>query len=163
MICRKRFPDALHHLHHKKPKSLGGTDDPSNLVNLDHACHNNLHLLAYMMANPARTHEVEPTVASIFPTDPEARRALIEYAGWVAREMALKKEIRKEASAEVRTSIDLPARYLELIRLAGYEKPHPDGRPSGVARMVRSWVARALLEKFPQHRDEIIALQKPKR
>ena len=158
IICGRDFPAALHHLHHKKPKSLGGSDSSDNLVNLDHACHNNLHLLAYMMVNSARQHEVEPTVVSIFPTDPQARKNLLEYASWVAREMSLKKEIRKDADTEIRTTLDLPARYLELIRMAGYEMPHANGKPSGVARMIRTWVAGALCHRFPQHRDEILAL-----
>jgi len=157
-ICRKVHARALMHTHHIRPKSLGGSDSPSNLITLCAGCHSYLHALAYMMINSARQHEVEPTVTSIFPTDPQARRTLLEYASWVAREMSLKKEIRKDAATEIRTTLDLPARYLELIRMAGYEMPHPNGKPSGVARMIRTWVAGALCHRFPQHRDEILSL-----
>lgn len=161
-ICRKTFPESLRHEHHKVPKALGGSDGPENLVSLCHADHNNLHLLAYMMINPKRSHEVEPTVVSIFPDAMESRRRLIEFSKIVAKEMALKKEIKKDPMGETRVVVELPTRYAQLLRLAGYESPAANGRPAGVARMIRQIVAKYLMHKFPTHRDEILNLFKKK-
>ena len=100
-ICQKRFPTDFLHEHHKIPKSLGGSDDKSNIAMLCHSDHNNLHTIAYAMINPKRQHNVDVLVTSIFPTDPNARGRLVNLSMLVAREMSLKKEIKKEDDAVV--------------------------------------------------------------
>lgn len=157
-ICMRAFPEALAHEHHKIPKALGGTDDPKNLVTLCHSDHNNLHLIAYMLVNAKRTHEAEPTIASIFPDDIPARRRLLEFSAIVAKEMVLKKEIRKDARTELRTVVELPARYMELLRLTGYDNPRPNGKRKGVGIIIRELVAQDLCRRFPMLRDEILSL-----
>jgi hypothetical protein len=116
-----------------------------------------------MMLNPKRQHEVEPTSVALFPHDTKARAKLIEFARLVAREMSLRKEIRKAPGEEVRTMIELPGLYLELIRLAGYDMPSAAGKPAGVARVLRTWVAQELMRKFPLRRSEIEAYRKPRK
>lgn len=162
-ICLKRFPESLNHEHHKIPKSLGGSDDPKNIAQLDNACHNNLHAVAYMIVNPNRRGEIEPTLNAIFPTDSNARKRMLVLSQLVAKEMLLKKEIRKEPSAEIRTTLELPSRYMELIRLAGYDQPHKNGRKAGVNRIIRQAVAEFLCRKFPMRRQEILELLQPRR
>lgn len=162
-ICQKRFPESLNHEHHKIPKSLGGSDEPQNIAQLDNACHNNLHAVAYMIVNPKRRGEIEPTLNSIFPNDPNSRKRMLILSQLVAKEMLLKKEIRKEPAAEVRTMLELPARYLELIRLAGYDQPHQNGKRAGVNRVIRQAVAEFLTRKFPMRRQEILELLKPRK
>lgn len=157
-ICYKTFPTALMHEHHAIPKSLGGSDSPENLKKLCSSDHTYLHAIAFMIVNPKRRHEVEPTAHTIFPEDPHAIRRLLQFAQLVAKEMFLKKEIRKPAGAEIRCIVELPARYMELLRLAGIDQPHRDGRPSGVALVIRRIVADALMRRYPRHRDEIIKL-----
>jgi len=162
-ICRRVYPVALHHEHHKIPQSLGGPDTPENLASLCQTDHQSLHTIAFMMVNPKRTHEIDPTLISLYPKEAEVRRRLTEFAQLVAREMVLKKEIRKEKSEEIRTVIELPARYLELIKLAGYEMPSSTGRPAGVSRVVRNMVADALAQKFPRCKEEILSLKKKRK
>ena len=162
-ICEKDSPTTLLNEHHRVPKSLGGTDARNNIAMLDAGCHQNLHALAYMMINPKRQHEVEPTSVAIFPHDPPARKKLLEFAHHVAREMALKKEIKKKPDEEMRTVVELPGLYMELIRLAGYDMPGNTGKPAGVARVIRSTVADMLKQKFPLRREAIEALRKAKK
>lgn len=157
-ICRRNFPEALRHEHHKVPKALGGRDTPDNLAELCNADHMHLHAIAYMLINPKRRHEVEPVAASIHPNDPAAIRRLLEFAQLVAREMVLRKEIRKEAGQEIRAVVELPARYMELLRLAGIDQPHKSGRAAGVSLVIRRIVADALMRRYPRERDEIIRL-----
>jgi hypothetical protein len=154
---------SLNHEHHKVPKSLGGSDEPKNLAQLDNACHNNLHAVAYMIVNQKRRGEIEPTLNSIFPNDINARQRMLVLSQLVAKEMMLKKETRKEPSAEVRTMLELPSRYLELIRLAGYDQPHPNGRKAGVNRIIRQAIAEFLSRKFPMKKQEILELLRPRK
>jgi hypothetical protein len=116
-----------------------------------------------MIANPKRSHEVEPTSVAIFPHDLAARKKLLEFAALVAREMVLKKEIKKKPDEEMRTVVELPGLYMELLRLAGYEMPSQLGKPAGVARVIRSTVADMLKQKFPLRREQIESLRKPKK
>lgn len=157
-VCLKPFPESLKHEHHKIPKSLGGRDTPENMAKLCNADHMHLHAIAYMMINPKRKAEIEPTVRAIFGPDTGAIRRLMELSQQVAKEMFLKKEIRKDAAAEIRTVVELPGRWLELLRLAGYDQPHRSGKPAGVGLVIRRIVADALIRKYPRHSDEIIRL-----
>ena len=108
-----------------------------------------------MLVNPKRKHEVEPTLASIFPGQPNLQREILSYARFVAQEMVLKKETRKEPHQEVRAVIELPARYMELLRLAGHDSPHANGKRRGVNLMIRKFVAEGLAAKFPLLKAEI--------
>jgi hypothetical protein len=156
------YPEALHHLHHKIPKALGGSDDPTNMVNLCQTDHQLLHTLAYMLINQKRKHEVEPTLQSIYPGDLIRQKKVMEFAAYVAKEMALKKEIRKDADQESRVSVELPQLYLELLRLSGFDLPHPNGKPRGVSSLLRVIIAEFLSRKFPMRRDQILSLRKRK-
>jgi hypothetical protein len=160
-ICHKTFPMSLNHEHHKIPKALGGKDTQDNLAQLDNACHNNLHAIAYMLVNQKRRAEIEPTLIAIFPKDLNAQKRMFHLSQLVAREMLLKKEIRKEPDTEIRTSVELPSRYLELIKLAGYDMPHKNGRKAGVSKIIRVAIAEFLAKKFPLRKQEILSLLKP--
>lgn len=161
-ICQGSYPEALHHEHHKIPKSLGGPDTPDNLVGLCQTDHQLLHSISYMLTNPKRKHEVEPTLASVYPNKIAIQRRVIEFASLVAREMLLKKEIKKEEDAETRITVEIPNLYVQLLRLAGYDNPHKNGRPLGNGSLVRQVIADYLSRKFPMRRDEILALRKKK-
>ncbi len=158
-ICEKPFPMSMRHEHHKIPKSLGGSDDPTNLVGLDHACHNNLHMIAFMAINQKRKGEIEPVVHSICGSDVGYKRRLLEYAQIVAKEIFLKKEIRKDPKGDSRQTFELPNRWVELLRLSGYDRPHRNGKPSGVARIIRGLVRDHLIRSFPRLKDEILAAE----
>lgn len=160
-ICRATYPTSLKHVHHKIPQSLGGTDEPSNLADLCHSDHNNLHLIAYMILNVKRRHEIEPTVMSIYPGNIEARKSLLEYAALVAREMQLKKETKKPEDEEIKIMVEIPGLYRELLKLLGYDRPRPNGKPRGLSSLVRLLIAEALILKFPLMRDKIKRLQNP--
>lgn len=55
------------HTHHKKPQALGGTDHPSNLINLCPNCHDALHNAAYKLANPRHADSrVKDQIAIIY-------------------------------------------------------------------------------------------------
>ena len=163
-ICSEEFPVALHHEHHKVPKSLGGSDAPTNLVDLCQTDHQLLHAVAFMIINPKRKHEIEPTLLSVYPgpLGLPVRKKVLEFAGYVAKEMALKKEIKKDEDAETRVTVELPQLYVQLMRLSGYDTPHANGKPTGVGTMLRNVVADYLLRKFPMKKDQIIALRKKK-
>lgn len=156
------FPESLHHLHHKVPKSLGGADTPENLVNLCQTDHQLLHTVAYMLINKNRKHEVEPTLQAVYPNDLARQKKVMEFAVYVAKEMALKKEIKKEADQETRVTVELPQLYLELLKLTGFDMPRANGRPTGVSTLLRVIVAEFLSKKFPMKRDQILSLRKRK-
>lgn len=158
-ICQGAFPEALCHEHHKIPKSLGGSDSPDNMVMLCQTDHQLLHTVAYMMINPKRYHEVEPTISSIYPGDMAIRLKVMEYANYAAREMALKKEIRKDADQETRLTIELPQLYIQLLRLAAFEIPRKNGKPVGISTLLRLMIAEFLSKKFPIRRDLIHKLK----
>jgi hypothetical protein len=158
-ICKDQYPESLHHSHHKIPKSLGGADTPENMVDLCQTDHQLLHTIAYMLINNKRKHEVEPTLASIYPGEIQIQKMVLEYAGFVAREMALKKEIKKDAATETRMTLELPQLYMELLRLAAFEVPRKGGKPVGVGTLLRFMIAEFLSKKFPMKRDVIHKLR----
>jgi hypothetical protein len=162
-ICRDTVPESLHHAHHKIPKALGGPDTAENRADLCSSCHQNLHTIAYMIINEKRRAEIEPTVISIFPTSLECRKKLMEFAQLVAKEMFLKKETKKAFDEEMRTVLELPGLYMELIKLSGYDMPTATGRPAGVSRVVRNWIADQLIKKFPLKARQIEAVRKAKK
>jgi len=113
-----------------------------------------------MLVNPKRSHEVEPTLHSVYPNDRPTQMKVLEYAGHVAREMAFKKEILKDPNEETRTSIELPQLYMQLLKLAGHDMPHKNGTSMGVQTVIRLIVAQFLLSKFPLQREQILKLRK---
>jgi hypothetical protein len=115
-----------------------------------------------MIVNPKRRHEVDPATAALFPNDLQAKKKFLEFSSLVAKEMALKKEIKKNPTEEVRTVLELPVLYMELLRLSGYDMPSKTGKAAGVGRIIRFWIADQLSKKFPLRRAEIEALRKPK-
>jgi hypothetical protein len=159
-ICSQNFPEALKDEHHKIPQSLGGPDTPDNLVALCKGDHQALHMIAYMILNTERRNEIDPTVMSLHPKNNAAQTKLKEYAAYAAKEMFLKKEIKKDQAEEIRTVVELPHLYLELLRMDGYNHPHANGKPRGVSPLIRWIVADYLAKKFPMKRD---AVQKVKR
>ena len=162
-ICQDTYPDALVNEHHKVPKSLGGSDTPDNLVLLCSGCHQSLHSVAFMIANPKRRHEIDPALCALFPGDMQKRKKLLEFASLVAKEMVLRKEIKKSPTEEIQVILELPGLYMELIRLAGYDMPGKTGRAAGVSRMIRFWVADQLGRKFPLRKAEIEGMRKPRK
>lgn len=158
-ICQDIFPASLHHLHHKIPQSLGGPDTPDNLVNLCQADHQLLHTIAFMMVNSKRKHEIEPTLVSMYANNIPTQKKVIEYASYVAREMALKKEIKKDPNEETRITVELPQVYVQLLKLSGYDMPRKNGKPVGISSLLRVIIAEYLSKKFPMRRDEILALR----
>lgn len=161
-ICARQYPESLLNRHHKTPQALGGPDTPENLADLCSGCHQSLHSVAFILANPKRREELEPTVSSLFPNQPEPRRKLLFLAGLVAKEMGLRREIRRDPTEEVRIVVSLPTKYVQLLRLAGYDLQNQRG-PSGVARVIRACVADFLSRKFPTQRADIQTLFKPKK
>lgn len=160
-ICTDQFPDSLLNEHHKKPQSLGGTDHPSNVASLCAGCHQALHSISFLILNPKRRHEIDAATISLFPQDGNARQRLLKLASLVAREMALKKEVRKPPREELKVIVTLPSRYLELIKQAGMDMPNRHGRRAGVARVIRHVVAEYLMRKFPSHKGEILDMFTP--
>ena len=160
-FCADTYPVGLLNEHHRKPQSLGGSDDQSNIANLCSGCHQGLHSIAFMMVNPKRRHEVDAAAISLFPEDAQARQRLLRLTVMVAREMVLKKEIRKPPNEEIKVMITLPSRYLELIKQAGMDMPSRTGKRAGVSRVMRRVVADFLTRKFPNHRKEVLELFTP--
>lgn len=161
-ICQQNYPAALHNEHHKIPKALGGSDESSNLSDLCQQDHDLLHTIAYMLINPKRRQEIEPTLNSVYPNDRVTQRKVLEFANLAAREMALKKEIKKEPDQETRITLELPQLYIQLLRLSGYDHPHKNGKPVGIGSLLRMIVAQFLINKFPLRREEILSLRKKK-
>jgi hypothetical protein len=48
-VCGKTYNVDLLETHHKIPRSLKGTDDPSNLIDLCAICHTSIHSLARLL------------------------------------------------------------------------------------------------------------------
>lgn len=160
-ICADPYPVSLLNEHHKKPQALGGTDHPSNIAKLCAGCHQALHSIAHMMVNPKRRHEIDAAAVALFPQDQNARTRLLRLASLVARELVLKKEIRKPPREELKIMVTLPSRYLELIKQAGMDMPNRHGRRAGVSRVLRHVVAEFLMRKFPAHRAEVMDMFTP--
>jgi hypothetical protein len=154
-IDGQQYPVALLNEHHIVPKSLGGTDQLSNIAPICSGCHQSLHAIAYMLNNPNRSQEIEATTISLFPRDADARAKMLRFASLVAKEMRMRKETRKDPGEMVRVTMDLPARFLELLRLYGYEMPHKNGKPSGIAAVIRHAITDQLSRKFPLLKNEI--------
>jgi hypothetical protein len=87
-ICRETFPADVHmHEHHIVPRSVGGTDHPSNIAFLCPGCHDALHRVAYkLVSKDVRVSEIDDFLMVIYK-DVAAAKMCLEFAKKVAAEI----------------------------------------------------------------------------
>lgn len=79
--CGERFPTIHKNVHHKIPRSLGGKDIQSNLIELCPGCHDALHAIAYrMMSKKVSRMQVLDSIALIYPQNKKAQELCLELA-----------------------------------------------------------------------------------
>jgi hypothetical protein len=120
--CDEIFPDIHLHTHHKVPQALGGTDEPSNLIDLCPGCHDTLHNVAYKLMN--RNYSVVSVLDSVKLVYKENARAIkicTELAIKVRDSMVLSREKGKSPDQLVQLSLTLRKRHKDLLALRAQE------------------------------------------
>lgn len=117
-ICDGDFPDIHKHTHHIKPRSLGGTDDPSNLVELCPGCHDALHAIAYKLASKkASPSRIQDQVSIIYKTNIEAQKKCFKLASLVREAILSSAEVEQDPNSLQSVSTVLTKRQKDLVRV----------------------------------------------
>lgn len=84
------------HMHHIKPKSLGGGDHPSNLAQLCPGCHDALHNAAYRLANKKYSDNKVRDELMIIYKDKKIAQRCYRFSVYVRDAMISSSEEEKE-------------------------------------------------------------------
>lgn len=140
------------HTHHKKPQALGGTDHPSNLVDLCPNCHDALHNAAYKLANPKHSAtKVKDQISIIYRDNLRAAQTCWELALLVRDEMLKSSDMGQDPNSLTSVSTIIRAEHkMDLARVA---------KERGVSQeaFVRTVLLKALAESTKKSID--IALE----
>lgn len=120
--CDEAFPDMHRHVHHKTPQALGGTDAPSNLIELCPGCHDTLHNVAYKLMN--QKYSVVSVLDSIKLVYKENVRAIpicTDLALKVRDAMVRSREVGKAPDQIVQLGVTLRKRHKDLLTLRARE------------------------------------------
>lgn len=94
--CAEVFPDIHQHTHHRVPRSLGGSDLPSNLCHLCPGCHDTLHNIAYKLLNKKFSEAgVLDNLAIIYKDNKKAQTKCFELAIFVRNATIKERETGK--------------------------------------------------------------------
>ncbi len=142
-VCSDPFPSIHRHVHHKVPKSLGGTDDPSNLANLCPQCHDLLHNVAYkLVSRKVPLTMLEDQVAIVYDMNQEKIRKSFELAFLVRDEIIKSKEVERDPNEYTELTIKIKIRHKKLI--------HDWAKSCNISleRFVRSLLLKAVSDKY---------------
>ena len=121
-ICGADKPNDFRNMHHKVPKSLGGTDANDNLVALCQGCHHGLHAVARMMRNPKRAGEVRTVVQAEYPDSLSQSRCL-ELAQLECRSKVLNREkVAADTEREIGVKLKLKKPYRDALQLIARDR-----------------------------------------
>lgn len=150
-ICSKTLPIEVKHVHHKNPRSADGSNDASNLVDLCHPDHNNIHMLAIMLGNVKKAGTINDLAVTLWPDNPSAQIKAIELAIAIYQGAVLKKDgqLSPEKSP---LSFDLPTEYKEVLKQLA--KDHK----MGVSNYIRKIILSHIANKHPLLREKILKL-----
>lgn len=142
-VCLDSFPNIHLHVHHKIPKSLGGTDNASNLANLCPQCHDLLHNVAYKL-NSRKVSEtmLEDMVAVVYDRDLNKIRRCFELAKLVRDELVKSKESIKDPNDYAEITIKLRLKHKRLI--------HEWAKSCNISleRFIRSILLKSISDKY---------------
>lgn len=148
-ICNETYPSSVLNTHHKIPRAAGGSDDPENLKMLCSGCHDVLHSIASMLANPRRLGMVSDNLRLIYPDKGETRKRCLELARIVQEHMQKKREGGLEDVDTLETvTIQMPKEIKKLLFTATQDT-FINGKKIGIARYVLLVLCNALVKKFP--------------
>lgn len=142
-VCIGEFPNIHLHIHHKVPRSLGGTDDPSNLANLCPQCHDLLHNVAYKLTSKKVSETMlEDMVSLVYENDLNKVRRCFELAKLVRDELVKSKETAKDPNEYAEITIKLKIKHKRLIH------EWAKGCNLSLERFVRSILLKAISDKY---------------
>lgn len=142
-VCADVCPSIHQHIHHKVPKSLGGTDDPSNLANLCPQCHNLLHNIAYkLVSKKVSITMLEDMAAIVYEQDLTKVKKCLELAMLVRDEIIKSKEVDKDPNEYTEITIKLKLKHKKLI--------HDWAKQCNLSleRFVRSILLKSISDKY---------------
>jgi len=142
-ICESEKPLDFVNKHHKIPKSLGGSDDPANLVSLCSGCHQDMHVIARMMRNPKRVGEVRSSVQQMF-IDGSSQKRCMELAQLVVKSGLLERD-RAQANPdrEIGIGLKLNKTYRDALQLIARD------RGMSMAHYTRKIIEDHIRNKYP--------------
>lgn len=142
-ICEEDFPSIHRHVHHKIPKSLGGTDDKSNLSELCPQCHDLLHNVAYKMVSKKVSYvNLEDMVKVVYNGNLNAVLKCLEYASLVRDEIIKSKETEKNVNDFTEISLKIKVKHKNLL--------HKWSKNTNISleRLIRSIILKAISDKY---------------
>lgn len=134
------------HTHHKKPQALGGTDHPSNLVDLCPNCHDALHNAAYKLANPKFSDsKVKDQIAIIYKDNLRAAQTCWNLALLVRDAMLSSVDEGVDTNALINVSTVLRMEHkMDIARIA---KEHGISQEAFVRTVLLREIARITNKK----------------
>lgn len=150
-VCTVEIPTAFRNEHHKIPRSTGGLDDTSNLVDLCVSCHDALHILGVMSLSQRRGGEVKDTAKALLQNNSAVAR-MLELVSIVRDHHILKRDgkIKLPPGSEVLVTSEIPVLYKEALSILAQTMTNPDtGRRYSMSSLVRTMVMQSLERKFP--------------
>ena len=121
-ICESEFFIEFVNKHHKIPKSLGGDDSSSNLLDLCAGCHQFLHTVARMMRNPKKVGEVRTAVQKLFPI-PRSQAKCLELARLECESKILQRNaVQADKEREIGIGLRLSALYRDALQLIARDR-----------------------------------------
>lgn len=150
-VCEAKLPTVFKNEHHKIPRSTGGLDYDSNLVDLCAGCHDALHSLGVMALSSKRGGQVKDS-ARVLLVEAGAVGRMLELVGVVRDHHILKRDgrIKLPPGAEVMITSEIPPAYKEALSILAQTMTNPEtGRRYSLNGLVRSMVMQILERKFP--------------
>ena len=116
-VCSKLTNELNKHTHHRVPRALGGSNDPSNLIDICSECHGILHNVALKMLNrKANGTVIVDSVKMIYKENVKAIKVCLELAVQVRNEMILAKESTQDPNTIVEISTTLRRKHKDIVR-----------------------------------------------
>jgi hypothetical protein len=79
--CSIKYPTLHRHVHHKKPRALGGKDTEDNLIEICPSCHDTIHAIAKrMMSKNVSPTQIIDSLALIYINNKKAQETCLELA-----------------------------------------------------------------------------------
>jgi hypothetical protein len=156
--CSEKFPNLHKHTHHKKPRALGGSDNPDNLIDICPGCHDTLHRLAYMMRSGKYSEvSIRDTALFVYKENQLARENVLSLARIVKDAMILSDESGIDEDQPVGISTVIRKKHKDLIHL------HCKDRKISLEDYVRSLLIKDILFRYGVGPEEHRAVKNLKR
>ncbi|WP_161985815.1 HNH endonuclease [Ewingella americana] len=130
--CSDEFPITRREIHHKCPRFLGGSDDPSNLIDLCEACHHAIHQTSNGLFKGIDQTE---GVLAYFEQDKIKSAKLIELAGIIVEAKRNNENAHREFSQPI---VPIEFEYYQI---------HVKDAAKSLGLTVAEFMASAVIEK----------------